>query len=85
MSISFKPSQVFALIEAKGLCIYGHSDVFSGPVHTQAIVVARALGRFEREFDAYALKQGSLSAVREYHRLLVDEVNLYISLRRKED
>lgn len=85
MSISITPSCMFAIIEAQSLCVQNHADVFSKPLGTQAIVVMRALGRFEREFDAYKSGNGCISAVRTYQRMLMDEVKLYIKLRREED
>lgn len=82
MSISFTPSQTLAIIEAVTLCNCPWNDGFSPEAHTQAIVVSRALGRFEREFGWYTESKGPVSVVREYHRELVDEVKLFIKLRR---
>jgi hypothetical protein len=84
MSISFTPSQTLAIVEAVTLANCLWNDGYSVQVHAQALLVNRALGRFEREFGWYTASKGPISEVRQYHRLLVDEVKLFISLRRKE-
>lgn len=82
MSISFTPSQVLAIARAQGLCTFKTPGI-PDDVYAGAILVVRALGRFEREFESYRVSRRHLQAVREYHRLLIDEVALFDKLYRK--
>jgi hypothetical protein len=84
MSISFTPSQTLAIVEATMLHGTPWNDGYTEATHRQACLVVRALSRFEREYGWYSAQKGPMSEVRSFHRMLIDEVNLFISLRRKD-
>lgn len=94
MSLSFTPTQVFAIVNASALVEFysnvdpGHPDAenaYDRPEFLSATCVIRAKYRFEREFKYYmawkhAAQTGSrsnLSAVRQYHRLLVGAIRVF--------
>lgn len=84
MSISFTPTQTLAIVEAVSLHASPWNDGYSEDTHRQACLVVRALSRFEREYGWYTAQKGPISEVRSFHRMLIDEVKLFISLRRKD-
>lgn len=72
MSISFNVTEVRLLIDATLVVDNGTEGQ---PSWIHAVVVERAWHRFEREFDALRKGARNLRAVREYHRLLLEELS----------
>lgn len=48
-------------------------------VRNAAVLIERAYWRFRKEFEAYTSGQGALSAVKQYHRLLIDTLAPFMS------
>jgi len=78
MSISFSPSQVRVILKAQmaeEMCTVATRESVRG---SHLLLVDRAWNRFDAEMDHYLNHRSvGLSAVRKYHRLLIDAINSF--------
>lgn len=83
MSISFSPSDLISISYAVEMANNRYYLESEDPRVAAAVLVVRALGRFEREFEYYQAHhfRGGLKEVRLYHRMLIKAVADFDTVR----